>query len=73
MYLEMVKPEPVSLMAIQLVNNIRSILNKKDAGDQWELRFLIMSKSLLSKVLYQHPLINLYVIVLRVICTIISK
>lgn len=73
MYLEMVKPEPAWLMAIQLVNNIRSILNKKDAGDQWELRFVIMSKSLLSKVLYQHPLINLYDIVLRVISTILSK
>ena len=32
-----------------------------------------MSKSLLSKVFYQHPLINLYDIVLRVISIIISK
>lgn len=73
MYLEMVKPEPAWLMVIQLVNNIGSILNKKDAGDQWELRFVIMSKSLLSKVFYQHPLINLYGIVLRAISIIISK
>lgn len=72
MYLEMVKPEPAWLMAIQLVN-IRLILNKKDARDQWELRLAIMSKSLLSKVLYQHPLINFYDIILRVINIIIPK
>lgn len=34
MYLELVKPEPARLMTTKLVNNVRSMPNKKDAEDR---------------------------------------
>lgn len=47
MYLELVKPEPARLMTTKLVNNVRSMPNKKDAEDRWEAWLVIMPKSLL--------------------------
>lgn len=73
MNLETVKPEPDWLMAIELVNSTESILNKKDAEGRWEMRLVITPKSLLLKVLYKNPLINLYYAVLSVISIIIPK